>query len=186
MKKNGGKDSVDEYFTMQKGAKSLQGDCEVFEIRQADESDIPDLVELDDRCFDVYYYENTKFSRSDFQSYFRLSKPILLVATRDSRLVGYVAGKVRSSEGLLIAHLDSIAVSFTERRQGFGGDLLQHFIEQANRWGCSTVVLEVAKANEEGLDFLSKREFRSIANLPEYYGRDIDGVLMERKLSWKH
>jgi predicted N-acetyltransferase YhbS len=105
----------------------------VFQIRQADKSDIPHLVELDDKCFDTYYYRNTKFSKSDFQVYFRLKRPILLVAIRDSRLVGYVAGSVRSSEGLSIAHLDSLAVSSVERRQGLGGDLLQFFIEKAKR-----------------------------------------------------
>jgi len=41
------------------------------------------------------------------------------------------------------------------------------------------VSLEVAKANEEGRDFFSKRGFRKIADLPEYYGRDLDGELME-------
>ena len=34
-------------------------------------------------------------------------------------------------------------------------------------------------ARREGLDFFSKRGFRRIADLPEYYGRDLDGVLME-------
>ena len=61
----------------------------MFEIRQAEKSDIPDLVELDDECFDVYYYENTKFCKSDFEAYFRLKKPILLVAINKSHLVGY-------------------------------------------------------------------------------------------------
>ncbi len=151
----------------------------MLEIRQADRSDIPALVELDDKCFDTYYYRKTKFSESDFHAYFRLRKPILLVAIRDSRLVGYVAGAVRTSQVLAIAHLDSIAVSSIERRQGLGSDLLQHFIQEAKRQTCMMVVLEVVKANEEGLGFFSKRGFRSIADLPEYYGRDLDGVLME-------
>ena len=152
----------------------------MFEIRQAEKSDIPDLIELDDECFDVYYYKNTKFSKSDFDAYFRLRKPILLVAINKSHLVGYVAGRARSSAGLLLAHLDSIAVSSAERKQGLGGELLQHFIEQANRWGCTTILLEVAHANKKGLNFFSKHGFQNVTDLPEYYGRDIDGVLMER------
>jgi len=154
----------------------------VLEIRQANKSDIRDLVNLDNECFDIYYYEKTKFSESDFHAYFRFRKPILLVATRDSRLVGYVAGAVRMSEGLLIAHLDSIAVSSINRRQGLGGDLLQSFIEEAKQQACMVVVLEVAKANEEGFVFFLKRGFRSIADLPEYYGKDLDGILMERSV----
>ena len=86
----------------------------VLEIRQADKSDIPDLVELDDECFDTYYYRKTKFSKSDFQVYLCRRKSILLVAVRDSCLVGYVAGTARASQVLSIAHLDSIAVSSIE------------------------------------------------------------------------
>ena len=154
----------------------------MFEIRQAEKSDIPDLVELDDECFDVYYYKNTKFSKSDFEAYFRLKKPILFVATHKCRLIGYVAGRARSSAGLLIAHLDSIAILPIERKQGLGGELLQHFIEQANQWGCTTILLEVAHANKEGLDFFSKHGFRYIADLPEYYGPELDGALMKRRV----
>jgi len=154
----------------------------VFEIRQAEKSDIPDLVELDDECFDVYYYENTKFSKSDFDAYFRLRKPILLVAVNKSQLVGYVAGRARSSAGLLVAHLDSIAVSSVERKQGLGGELLQHFIEQAKQWGCTSILLEVAHANKYGLDFFSKHGFQNVTELPEYYGRDLYGILMQRRI----
>jgi len=151
----------------------------VLEIRQGEKSDILNLVELDDECFDTHYYRKTKFSESDFHAYFRFGKSILLVATRDSRLVGYIAGAVRTSEGLLIAHLDSIAVSLIDRRQGLGSDLLQLFIEEAKQEACRMVVLEVAKANQEGFVFFLKRGFRSIADLPQYYGRYLDGVLME-------
>ena len=154
----------------------------MLEIRQAKKSDIPCLVELDDKCFDTYYYRKTKFSKSDFHAYFGLKKPIFLVATRDFRLVGYVAGAVRSSEGLSIAHLDSLAVSSIERNQGLGGNLLQLFIEEAKKEACMKVVMEVAKANKEGLNFFLKRGFRGVADLPEYYGQDLDGVLMERSV----
>jgi ribosomal protein S18 acetylase RimI-like enzyme len=151
----------------------------VFENRQADKSDIPDLVELDDECFDSYYYAKTKFGKSDFQAYLRSSKSIFFVAVRDSHLVGYIAGTIRTSAVFSTAHLDSIAVSLIERRQGIGNDLLQLFIQEAKQQTCTIVLLEVAKANDEGLDFFLKRGFREIADLPEYYGKSLDGLLME-------
>jgi len=92
----------------------------VLEIRWADKCDILNLVDLDDDCFDSYYYEKTKFSNLDFQDYLACKKSILLVAVLDSRLVGYVAGTVRTSRLRLIAHLDSIAVSSTARKKGIG------------------------------------------------------------------
>ncbi len=150
----------------------------MFEIRQADQSDIPDLVELDDECFDTYYYKKTKFSRSDFQAYLRCRKSIFLVAVRDSHLVGYVAGTVRASPVLSIGHLDSIAVCPIARRLGLGSDLLQLFIQEAKQRACKMVMLEVAVANKEGLRFFSKHGFREIRDLPGFYGRGLDGVLM--------
>lgn len=151
----------------------------MFEIRQADKSDIPDLVELDNECFDSYYYTKTKFGKSDFHAYLRRKKSLLFVAVRDSHLIGYVAGTIRGSQVLSTAHLDSIAVSLMERKQGIGNDLLQLFIQEAKQQACTSVMLEVASANVEGLDFFSKRGFQGIADLPEYYGKGLNGLLME-------
>ena len=150
----------------------------MLQIRQAKESDIRDLVDLDNECFDTYYYKKTKFSKSDFQAYLCCKKSILLVAVRDSRLVAYIAGTVRASRVRSIAHLDSIAVSSTARNEGVGGRLLDLFIQGAKQQACQIVLLEVAEANKDGLDFFSKRGFQRIGDLPEYYGRGLHGVLM--------
>ena len=150
----------------------------MFEIRQAKQADIPDLVVLDDECFDTYYYKKTKFNRSNFQAYLRGRKSIFLVAVRDSHLVGYVAGTARASPAPSIAYLDSIAVSPIARRLGLGSDLLQHFVQEAKQQACKMALLEVAEANKEGFRFFSKRGFRQIRDLPGHYGRGLDGVLM--------
>jgi ribosomal protein S18 acetylase RimI-like enzyme len=154
------------------------GDRKVLEIRQAGKSDIPDLVDLDDECFDTYYYEKTKFGRSEFRAYLCCKKSVLLVAVRDSHLVGYVAGTVRTSGGRSIAHLDSIAVSSTVRRKGIGSRLLHFFIQGAKQQACEMVMLEVATANKDGLRFFWNRGFLKISDLSGYYGPGLDGVLM--------
>lgn len=154
----------------------------MLQIKQANKCDIPDLVDLDDECFGTYYYKRTKFSKLDFQDYLCCKKSILLVAVRDSRLVGYVAGTVRTSRAPSIAHLDSIAVSSIARQKGVGSQLLHLFIEEAKRQACKMVMLEVAVANKEGLRFFSKRGFLEIRDLPRYYGRGLDGVLMGRSI----
>ena len=154
----------------------------MLEIRKANESDIRDLADLDNKCFDTYYYEKTKFCELDFQAYLCRRKSLLLVAVRDSCLVGYVAGTVRTSRFRSIAHLDSIAVLSTERNKGIGSRLLDLFIQGIKQLACQIVLLEVAEANKEGLDFFSKRGFQKITVLPEYYGRGLDGVLMEMRV----
>jgi ribosomal protein S18 acetylase RimI-like enzyme len=157
----------------------VRKDYEVLEIRQANESDIRDLVDLDEECFDTYYYKKTKFSESDFKAYLRNRKSILYVAVRDSCLVGYVAGTLRTLRLQPIAHLDSIAVSSTARNEGIGDRLLGLFIQDAKEQACQIILLEVAEANKEGLGFFLKRGFQRISNLPEYYGANLDGVLMQ-------
>lgn len=150
----------------------------MFQIRQANKCDIPDLVDLDDECFDTYYYEKTKFNKFNFQNYLLRKKSILLVAVSDSCLVGYVAGKVRTSQVQPIAHLDSIAVSSIERQKGTGSQLLNLFIQKVKRQACKVVILEVATANKEGLRFFSNHGFLKVHDLPGYYGRGLNGVLM--------
>ena len=151
----------------------------MLEIRRADKSDIGDLVNLDNVCFDTYFYKKTKFRESDFQYYLCRKRSILFVTVLDSQIVGYVAGRIGTSRVRSIAHLESIAVSLAERKKGIGSRLLQLFIEEAKQQSCKMIMLEVAMANTEGLSFFSKGGFREIADLPEYYGRDIDGVLMQ-------
>ena len=150
----------------------------MLQIRQADECDIRNLVHLDDECFDTYYYEKTKLSKSDFQDYLRWNQSVLLVAVLDSHIIGYVAGTIHTSRAQPTAHLDSIAVSSVTQQRGIGSQLLYFFIQEAKRQACKMIMLEVATANKEGLRFFSKRGFREIADLPEYYGRGLDGVLM--------
>ena len=150
----------------------------MLQIRQANKCDILDLVDLDDECFDTYYYEKTKFSRLDFKNYLCHKKSVLLVAVSDSRLVGYVAGTIRTSRVRSIAQLDSIAVSAIARQKGIGSQLLHLFIQEAKQRACKMIILEVAMANKEGLRFFSKRGFLKIRDLPGYYGRSLDGVLM--------
>ena len=150
----------------------------MLQIRQAETCDIRDLVDLDDECFDTYYYQKTKFGNADFQNYLSGKKSILLVAVRDSGVVGYVAGAVRTSRRRSIAHLDSIAVASTARQKGIGSQLLHLFTQEAKRRACNMITLEVATDNKEGLRFFSKRGFLKIRDLPGYYGSDLNGVLM--------
>ena len=151
----------------------------MLEIRQGHESDIRDLADLDNECFDTYYYKKTKFSELNFQAYLRNRNSILLVAIRKSCLVGYVAGTLAKLRLQSIAHLDSIAVSSTARNEGIGDRLLNFFIQRAKEQDCQIVLLEVAEANKEGSNFFSKRGFKRISDLPEYYGRGLDGILMQ-------
>jgi ribosomal protein S18 acetylase RimI-like enzyme len=168
-----------DYYGTWLATLTLRKDHKVLEIRQANESDIRNLADLDNECFDTYYYEKTKFSESDFKAYFCCKESLLLVAARNLCLVGYIAGTMATSRFRSIAHLDSIAVSSTERNKGIGSRLLDLFIQEAKQRDCTIVLLEVAEANKKGFNFFSRHSFQRIDDLPEYYGKGLDGVLMQ-------
>lgn len=71
-------DLGDEYFTVYTKPKLLQGGNCVFEIRQAEKSNIPDLVGLDDECFDVYYYKKPSSPSQILRLIFEVVNPFYL------------------------------------------------------------------------------------------------------------
>jgi ribosomal-protein-alanine N-acetyltransferase len=154
----------------------------VLQIRQAGETDINHLMTLEQECFTAHYYEPHKFGELNFQDYLRDKKSVFFVAVDHSDVAGYVAGSVRSSRLRSVAHLDSIAVRPSVRDKGVGRQLLDHFIQEAKRRACGAVELEVAKANEQGLAFFCERGFSQVGELTHYYGRGLDGVLMQLRI----
>ncbi len=147
-------------------------------IRWAREQDIDGLLTVEEQCFSVYYYGQYILGREDFRGFFQADPHIFLVATSNTRPLGYIVGPVTSSRARPIAHVESIGVLPKARNKGFGSQLLQSFIEQARLRHCKMVMLEVATANETGLAFFSKRGFRVVREMPDYYGKNLEGVLM--------
>ncbi len=153
-----------------KNLKALQ-------IRWADERDIPRLVFLENECFRAYYRQH-RFSEIQFADYLRNKQAIFVVATFASSLVGYAAGRVRTSPPRLSVRLDSIAVLPASQQKGVGHRLLQRFIYEARQRNCRTITLEVATPNDKAILFFSSRGFRKIRPLPAYYASAVDGLLM--------
>jgi ribosomal protein S18 acetylase RimI-like enzyme len=151
-------------------------------VRPAQERDIEALLIVEQQCFDVYYYGRYKLSRYDFHSYLEDTACIFLAAAPDSEAVGYVLGPAGSWRARHLAHIDSIAVLPHLQKQGIGTRLLESFIEQARRRGCTKVTLEVAIANTGGLAFFAKHGFRELRPLPHYYGRQLHGLLLSADL----
>jgi ribosomal protein S18 acetylase RimI-like enzyme len=147
-------------------------------VRPAREHDIDGLLVVEQQCFDVYYYGRYKLSRYDFHSYLEDPSCIFLVAARDRQVAGYVLGPADSRRTRHAAHIDSIAVLPQVQHRGIGTRLLESFIEQARRRGCTRATLQVATANEVGLAFFAKHGFHELRPLPHYYGRNLHGLLM--------
>jgi len=147
-------------------------------IRVPNERDICELVFLENECFDTYYRRH-RFSKAHFARYLENNQTIFLVAILNLSIIGYVAGSVRVSRFQSLARLDSIAISPPSRKRGIGSQLMKCFIEEAQQRACTTVVLEVAVANKNGVLFFTKQGFEKIRALPAYYGEGLDGILMK-------
>jgi ribosomal-protein-alanine N-acetyltransferase len=149
----------------------------VLQIRPGNEADIDDLLVIEEECFSIYYYGQYKFGVDEFLYYLYSPNCILLVAVVDERVVGYTACVVRPRAGPL-AHIDSIAVLPRHQNQGIGHQLLQELIQEARQRRCKSLTLEVAAPNEAGIAFFKRHGFQEVRELPNYYGRDLDGILM--------
>jgi ribosomal protein S18 acetylase RimI-like enzyme len=150
----------------------------VVQVQEAKDSNIDDLIRLENKCFTAYYKQH-RFSEGEFADYLSKKQAILLVATLESSLVGYIAGLLKSTQGQLSVSLDSIAVLPTLQGKGIGNKLMECFINEVKRRGCKKITLAVAAVNKNGITFFTKQGFQKVRSLPEYYDKGVDGVLMK-------
>lgn len=135
-------------------------------IRRALESDIPEIVEIENCSFNVPW--------PDFLFKAHLHNPGFVVY-EDKKIQGYAI--VSSSEDRTKSHLQSIAVHRDFRRQGVAGKLLEWCIDLAKLYGFNKMVLEVREKNSSARSFYSKKGFVAEGRIYGYYIDD-NAVLM--------
>ncbi|MEZ5334498.1 MAG: ribosomal protein S18-alanine N-acetyltransferase [Methanolobus sp.] len=139
-------------------------------IRRALESDIPEIVEIENCSFDVPW--------PDFLFRAHLPNPGFLVYENEI-IVGYAI--ISSSEDRRTAHLQSIAVHSDFRRQGIAGKLLEWCIDLAKIYGFDKMVLEVREKNTSARLFYSSTGFTENGKIDGYY-LDDNAIVMERSI----
>ncbi len=152
------------------------------EVRQARADDMDALLTIEQQCFNVYYYDYYMLDRRDFEFYLADGDSLFLVAVQETQVVGDVLGPVDTWRDPPSAHIDSIAVLPEHQHQGVGTRLLQSFLGEVRRRGCTRVTLEVSTVNATGLAFFARHGFRQKRRLPDYYGRDLPALFMAVEL----
>lgn len=147
-------------------------------VRQARAEDMDALLAIERQCFNVYYYGYYMLDRRDFEFYLADNDSLILVAVRDGQVVGDVLGPVDTWREPPGAHIDSIAVLPACQHQGIGTRLLQSFLDEVRRRGCTRVTLEVSPTNAVGQAFFAKHGFRQKRRWPDYYGRGLPALFM--------
>ena len=139
-------------------------------IRRALESDISDVVEIENCSFEVPW--------PDFLFKAHLSNPGFLVYEED-KILGYAI--VASSEDERTAHLQSIAVHCDCRRQGIASKLLEFCIELGKVYGFNRMTLEVREKNVSAQFFYSNNGFVIEGKVDGYYCDD-NAIVMGRDI----
>src|SRR5437899_4122630 len=102
-----------------------------------------------------------------------------LVADLDGHPVGFLAAVI-SADGQ--ARLLMFAVTAVFRKQGFGSQVMNAFVQACAVRGTRTIELEVRISNEEAIRFYKRYGFEISAVLPKFYTDGEDGFKMVRRL----
>lgn len=107
--------------------------------------------------------------------------PILftLAAFNEDCSIGYISATF-SDPGIL--HIISLCVHPGHRRFGIAGKLLDSALHWGRHMEACKAVLEVREENESATTFYSSKGFSVEKPLPDFYGRGINGVFMEKSL----
>ncbi len=96
------------------------------------------------------------------------------VADKDGLLIGFYDLWLYANVG----HLLNIAIRRNYRHQGVGTVLLEHSVEEANKYNADLIYLEVRANNETAISMYKKNGFRKSSVKTDYYGDGENAVVM--------
>ena len=130
----------------------------------------------------VHQLETCCFSapwrREFFESELHASGRLNLAALRGDRVIGYLFAMWFFDE----MHINKIAVSELERRQGVALALMQDCLKFAGERGIKVLSQEVRQTNQGAQDFYRRLEFSPAYIRPRYYPDGESAVLMSKTL----
>ncbi|HMA75733.1 MAG TPA: ribosomal protein S18-alanine N-acetyltransferase [Candidatus Krumholzibacteriaceae bacterium] len=140
-----------------------------FAIREMEEGDIPEVLEIEQSSFDYPWPE------SMFAGQLRLKDTALtLVAVSAGNVIGYVIVWFEED----YSHILNIAVAERWRGKKIADKILEEVKKKSVDKGCGTIYLEVRENNKFALEFYNRHGFRLIGKQKEYYGRTGESALI--------
>jgi len=144
-------------------------------LRDYDPRDFSALFRLDHSCF----AEGISYSKSTLRYFLELPSADCVIAQDGKRIVGFVL----SEENPPLAHIITLDIAETHRRQGIGSSLLAELERNLALRGVRAILLETAIDNEAAVAFWKRRGYRIEAVLKRYYLRRLDAYEMRKKFS---
>ncbi|MGY3887798.1 GNAT family N-acetyltransferase [Aeromonas aquatica] len=134
-------------------------------VRTARADDVGAIVRLERYCFPP----EVAFGRSRWHYLLNQAKGRTLLLQDDKeQLLGYLS--VLEHRGWDRLVIQTLAIRWTVRRQGWARRLLEQVISEGRAAGWGAIRLEVADANAEALALYRGLGFRAQLRLPDYYG----------------
>jgi len=141
-------------------------------IRVMRESDVPEVVYIENRSFRVPWSERT------FKSLLRQPHAALYVAETAGAVAGYAAVWFVADE----AELGDLAVHPDYRRRGIGSLLLGRALEEARDRAIRVLYLEVRTGNEDARRLYERSGFEVLTVRRGYYSQPVEDALVMRRL----
>lgn len=134
-------------------------------VRAARIDDLGAIVRLERYCFPP----EVAFGRSRWHYLLTQAKGrTLLLLDEKDQLMGYLC--VLEHKGWDRLTIQTLAIRWTVRRQGWARRLLAQVIAEGKAAGWGAIRLEVADANQEAQTLYHELGFRSRLRLADYYG----------------
>jgi len=143
-------------------------------LRVHEPGDFAALLRLDHACFPP----GIAYSKTMLRYFMKLPSADGMVAEDGERIVGFIL----TEENPPLAHVITLDVAESHRRQGVGSALLAESEKNLALRGVRTILLETATDNEAGVAFWQRHGYRIEATLRRYYLRRIDAYEMRKIL----
>jgi ribosomal-protein-alanine N-acetyltransferase len=143
-------------------------------LRAHEPRDFNALLRLDQGCFTP----GIAYSKMMLRYFLKLPSADGMVAEDSGKIVGFIL----TEENPPLAHVITLDVADSHRRQGVGSALLEESEKNLALRGVRTILLETATDNEAGVAFWKRHGYRIEATLKRYYLRRIDAYEMRKIL----
>ncbi len=104
-----------------------------------------------------------------------------VIAESAGEVIGY-GGLFSPSEGVE-ADVQTLTVASRRQGEGIGRALLGALLDEARRRTAPAVLLEVQVGNEPAIALYRSFDFEEIARRPNYYGHNLDALVMRKSMS---
>lgn len=146
--------------------------AEAIDIVPATRADVDAVHRIEEESFPAPW--RREFFAGEILSERRLN----LVAKRNGQVIGYVFAMWVFDE----MHVNKIAVTSSERRQGIAEQLMARCFEFARTHDITSISLEVRRSNAGAQEFYRHLDFESSHLRPRYYPDGEAAVVMVRKM----